>query len=138
MRTKNKALQSGQDLVEYAIIFPFFFLVLMGIFDLGRVVFYYSALTNVAREGARYGAVHPDDPDGINTAVCRLSVGLDLDCPNPPAETLSVATVNNDKYIQVRLTYKFSPVTPVIGVFLDLDENNQITVGTQSTMLIEG
>ena len=67
-----------------------------------------------------------------------LSVGVDLDCPNPPAETLNVTKVNNDNYIQVRVTYKFSPVTPVIGFFLDLDQNNQITVGTQSRMRIEG
>lgn len=138
MKRKKVAHQSGQDLVEYALIFPILFLVLMGIFDLGRVVYYYSALTNVAREGARYGAVHPDDLAGIASAVCRLSVGVDLDCPNPPAETLNVTKVNNDNYIQVRVTYKFSPVTPVIGFFLDLDQNNQITVGTQSRMRIEG
>ncbi len=138
MSRKRNKNQSGQDLVEYAIIFPILFVVLMGIFDLGRVVFYYSALTNIAREGARYGAVHPDDLPGISTAVCHLAVGLEMGCPNPTAETLNVTKLNNDNYIQVSLTYKFAPVTPVIGVFLDLDENNQITVGTQSRMRIEG
>ena len=138
MSRKRMTLQSGQDLVEYAIIFPILFVMLMGIFDLGRVMYYYSTLTNVAREGARYGAVHPDDIPGISTAVCHLSIGLDLGCPNPTAETLNVTKLNDDNYIQVSLTYKFSPVTPVIGVFLDLDENHQITVGTQSRMRIEG
>ena len=138
MRRKRIKFQSGQDLVEYAIIFPIMILILMGIFDLGRVGYYYSALTNAAREGARYGAVFPDDLPGIAGAVCRLSIGVDLDCPNPPAGTMSVTKVNNDKYIQVSLEYKFAPVTPVIGVFLDLDVNNQITVGAQSRMRIEG
>lgn len=137
MSRKRFKLQSGQDLVEYAIIFPILFVVLMGIFDLGRVVYYYSALTNVAREGARRAVIDPDDLTSIRGAVCHLSVGLDLGCPTPSAETLDVALIGDD-YVQVSLSYKFSPVTPVIGVFLDLDENNQITVSTRSRMRIEG
>ena len=41
MSRKRMTLQSGQDLVEYAIIFPILFVMLMGIFDLGRVMYYY-------------------------------------------------------------------------------------------------
>jgi Flp pilus assembly protein TadG len=137
MSKKSFRFQSGQDLVEYALIFPILFLVLMGIFDLGRVVYYYSALTNAAREGARRAVIDPDNLAAIRNDVCQLSVGLDLGCPTPSAETLDVTLIGSD-YVQVSLSYKFAPVTPVIGVFLDLDENNQITVSTRSRMRIEG
>jgi Flp pilus assembly protein TadG len=137
MSKKSFRFQSGLDLVEYALIFPILFLVLMGIFDLGRVVYYYSALTNAAREGARRAVIDPDNLAAIRNDVCQLSVGLDLGCPTPSAETLDVTLIGSD-YVQVSLSYKFAPVTPVIGVFLDLDENNQITVSTRSRMRIEG
>jgi hypothetical protein len=70
---------SGQALVEFALVFPLFFLLLVGIFDFGRIVWARSALENVAREGARYAIVHggseltqcPIGPDEMGRAgVC--------------------------------------------------------------------
>jgi Flp pilus assembly protein TadG len=48
----SKLFHSGQNLLEFALHFLILFLILMGIFDLGRIVFYYSTMTNAAREGA--------------------------------------------------------------------------------------
>ena len=83
MKATNKPLEFGQDLVEFAIIIPLLFLILVGIFDLGRVVIYYSVLHNSAREGARVGIVHPVDVNNVNDAVCFYAIGIDLGCPNP-------------------------------------------------------
>jgi hypothetical protein len=131
-------------------------LLLLGVFDLGRAVFYYSNLSNAAREGARYGAVNPEDPDGIKAAVCRLSAGIELGCPAPatevcgtgldpavacvdPQPTLRIATepnaVTNDDYIHIHLVYHFRPVTPLIALFI---EGNQIELDIESRMRIEG
>jgi len=49
----------GQSMIEYALILPFFVLFIVGIFDLGRAFFSYITITNAAREGARYGTLHP-------------------------------------------------------------------------------
>jgi hypothetical protein len=49
---------SGQALVEFALVFPLFMLVLMSIVVLGLYVFYNQQLENAAREAARYAAVH--------------------------------------------------------------------------------
>ena len=46
-------LQSGQALVEFALVIPVFLLALVGIFDVGRMVYTNSALSQAAREGAR-------------------------------------------------------------------------------------
>lgn len=48
--------QRGQGLVEFAFVLPLFVLVLFGIFDIGRLVYINSALSQAAREGARLAA----------------------------------------------------------------------------------
>lgn len=48
----------GQALVEFAVVFPLFLLLLMTVIVLGLWVFYNQQLENAAREAARYAAVH--------------------------------------------------------------------------------
>jgi Flp pilus assembly protein TadG len=60
----------GQALAEFALVAPVFFLLLFGIIEAGRFIFYYEILNNATREGARYAIVN-----GANT----------LGCPSGPA-----------------------------------------------------
>jgi hypothetical protein len=53
--------QSGQGLVELALVIPVLVIIVVGALDLGRVFFSVITVTNVAREGARYLTLHPDD-----------------------------------------------------------------------------
>jgi Flp pilus assembly protein TadG len=46
-------------MVEFAIVVPLLLLLVFGIIDFGRVFFDLNNLTNVARDGARSGAVIP-------------------------------------------------------------------------------
>ena len=48
----------GQALVEFALVAPMFFLLLFGIVEAGRFIFYYETLNNATREGARYAIVN--------------------------------------------------------------------------------
>ena len=50
--------ERGQTMVELALVAPLFVLVLVGMITLGIGVFYQQELTNVAREAARYAAIH--------------------------------------------------------------------------------
>ena len=59
MNNKNK--HNGQSLVEFALLLPIFFLLVMALFDVGRYVFYYAVLNTAAREGARFAIVLPLD-----------------------------------------------------------------------------
>lgn len=64
----------GQAMVEFAAIVPVLFMLVLGILEAGRFIFYYELLNNAAREGARYAIVH----------------GVSSSCPSgppPPAET---------------------------------------------------
>ena len=54
----NRGSSRGQSMVEFALILPILMFLLMGFFDLGRVVLGHDALGHAAREGARYAIVH--------------------------------------------------------------------------------
>lgn len=60
----------GQTMVELALVFPLFVMVLMGIIVLGIGVFYQQQVTNAAREAARYAAIH--SATAINPTVSWL------------------------------------------------------------------
>ncbi len=55
----------GQALAEFAMVAPLFFILLLGIIEAGRFVFYYETLNNATREGARFAIVN-----GANTLGC--------------------------------------------------------------------
>ena len=74
LRTDRRGIR-GQALAEFALIAPFFFLVLFGIVEAGRFMFYYEVLNNATREGARYAIVN-----GPNTLGCSTG-------PPPPGLT---------------------------------------------------
>src|SRR5712664_3907649 len=44
---------AGQSMVEFALIAPLMFVLLLGLVDLARAVYYYNVISNSAREGAR-------------------------------------------------------------------------------------
>lgn len=52
-------------MVEFALVAPIFFLLLFGIVEVGRFIFYYETLNNATREGARYAIVN-----GASTIGC--------------------------------------------------------------------
>jgi TadE-like protein len=55
----------GQALVEFSLVAPMFFILLFGIVEAGRFIFYYETLSHATREGARYAIVN-----GANTLGC--------------------------------------------------------------------
>ena len=54
MKTRHSR---GQALVEFALVFPVFMLILFGVIEVARFVYTDSALSQAAREGARLAAV---------------------------------------------------------------------------------
>lgn len=139
MKRRKSSLAFGQDLVEYAIIFPVLFMILVGIFDLGRVVIYYSVLNNAAREGARAGIIHPVDPNTIKAAVCHYAIGINIGCPEPLVVITETDESGNGRvdHVSVKVSYQFRPVTPFVGYLLGLGQGGAITLNSQSMMRIE-
>jgi Flp pilus assembly protein TadG len=51
--------ETGQSLLELAIVLPLLVLIVLGALDLGRAFFTVIVITNASREGARYLVQHP-------------------------------------------------------------------------------
>lgn len=83
IRTPNRPLLRlrhapcrGQAMVELALVFPLFMMLLVGIIVLGMGVFYQQQVTNAAREAARYASVH--------SATAQCPVASTLEPASPP------------------------------------------------------
>jgi hypothetical protein len=72
----------GQTLVETALVLPLFILVVSGIIVFGIGVFYQQQVTNVAREGARYVAIH-----SATSLDCPVGSWRDVSPAMLPADT---------------------------------------------------
>jgi Flp pilus assembly protein TadG len=66
-RKQNLFGQRAQAIVEFAIALPILMALLVGILEVGRMMFIYSAVTNASREAVRYAsAVGLDDSGSYN------------------------------------------------------------------------
>jgi Flp pilus assembly protein TadG len=114
--------QRGQSLVEFALIIPVFLLLTVMIFDFGRAVYYYSTIHNAAREGARYGVIHPNafDYDDIRAATINYAIGLGLTNANVSVEPGTPENVGGfaNPTIKVTVNYHFTPATPILAPFI--------------------
>ncbi len=76
----------GQSMAEFALVAPLFFMLLFGIIEAGRFIFYYEVLNNATREGARYAIVNGDSS---------------LDCPTgPPATAANACDETGEDVVQ--------------------------------------
>ncbi len=137
MKTRNTNSHRAQGLLEFAIILPVLLLLLMLIFDVGRAVYAYSVIYNAAREGARYGIIHPTEVctqyTGAEAQARRLTSGLDSD---PTVLQVACSTTNTPGAFEVRVRYTFSAATPLLGQLLG-NSTNSIDLVARSTMVIE-
>lgn len=141
MKITHHLSKNGQSLVEMALLLPALLLLAVVTLDLGRGIYYYSVVYNSARDGARYGIIHPDDTTGITNAAKRMAVGL-----NQSQFTVSTCEcgkncinedscpVNYKNIIRVKVTYNFELVTPMANIFTS---GGVIPMKSTSMMAIE-
>ena len=99
-RSRARHRTRAQAMVEFALVAPLFFLLLFGIIEAGRFIFYYQTLNHATREGARYAIVN-----GANT----------LGCPSGPAATGSTPcdVAGNNVVSRVRQSAFGLPATAI-------------------------
>ncbi len=81
--------QQSQALIEFALISPVLLLLLFGIIDIGRAVFYYDTMGHAAREGARTAVQAsdslPTNADVLTTVLSQLAgIPASEPCPQGP------------------------------------------------------
>ncbi len=98
-RPFRRRARAAQATVEFALLAPVFFLLVMGIMDFGRAIYFYNGIAHGAREAARYAIAR--DNLAQNDIVARQQAQLDLFsmpvdpcsqvngdlCATPPAST---------------------------------------------------
>lgn len=59
MREKNlRKNERGTSMAEFAVVATFFFMLIFGVIEFGRLLYTHNALTDAARRGARYAVLH--------------------------------------------------------------------------------
>jgi Flp pilus assembly protein TadG len=141
----------GQALVELALMFPIFILLLVGAAEFGRLAYAAIEISNAARAGAAYGAqslstaaplefanielaATQDAPNvsgvtAIASRFCECSTGGTIDCTNAIAECPSPARMI--PYVQVNTTGNVDPLFHIPGL------PNTFTLTGQAIMRVE-
>lgn len=129
-------------MVEFALVLPFFMLLLFGIVDFSRYVYSNNALSEVAREAARQGtvALRPPDCNGLSRPVCiqtlaknkLIAVSVDLANVEVVCQRLDsagnlplLATTDNcgstwrsNDIVRVKISKSLGLITPLISQFI--------------------
>jgi len=96
--------QKSQALIEFALVSPVLILLVFGIIDIGRAVFYYDTLSHAVREGAR-AAVAASSPLPTNASVLAVvqqqTVGAPISEPCPQGPVTSATPPANTGWLYV-------------------------------------
>ncbi|HEX2766839.1 MAG TPA: TadE/TadG family type IV pilus assembly protein [Candidatus Limnocylindria bacterium] len=132
----------GQAMVELALALPIFLVVILGLIEGGRYVFYSETLNHAAREGARYAIIHgehaedgvptgpPHDPSGaavkhaVREAAYGLQSGGEITVPDPVYQPNSN---RRGSLVTVTLSYTYTPIVPIFG---------PITIDAEASLVI--
>ena len=72
---RHSPREGGQSLVEFALIFPIFVLMLFGLIDMGRAVYANNTLSQAAREATRLAAAQASWIGNVTEPTCNAAGG---------------------------------------------------------------
>ncbi len=141
MTREQRTDQRGQSLVELAIAMPIIVLLILGLFDFGRVVIFYSELSNASRAGARVAIVNQSDDSTclsgdvtFKCAAADVSAGMGITAGDIPDLVISGSdcALPSNCTATVTVGYSFAPITPVVSSFF-----GPVALSSSTTMPIE-
>ncbi|HRJ44543.1 MAG TPA: TadE/TadG family type IV pilus assembly protein, partial [Caldilineaceae bacterium] len=97
--------ESGQNIVEFALIVSVAILLLFAIIDLGRVVSIHTVMGGAAQAAARQGAVQAQT--NVDSFARDRMTSFD-------SSSVEVVVAQTDDYTEVTLGYQFEPITPFV------------------------
>ena len=131
MNRRPRKRTFGQALVEFALVAPVFFLLLLGIIEAGRFIFQYELLNSATRDGARYAIVHgsasanPASDADIEQVVLDSAVAIADD--GNLTTTVTWPLKNRGEPVTVAVEYSYDPIMPILPA---------ITITAESTLVI--
>lgn len=109
-RLRGQCGERGAVAVEFALILPILLVLVLGIFEFGRLYNLQISVTNAAREGARVMAI-TKDPAAARAAAIEAAPSVN----NPEIQagdiTFSPAACANGAQMKVTITYSVSFMT---------------------------
>ena len=117
--------QRGAAMVEFALVASLFFTVLIGVMDMGRLLWTWNAAVEATRLGARIAVVCDlGDADIKTRMISRLpylsAANITIDYLNPPAADNS-CTAATCKAVRVSLSgYTYQSVIPLLPISITL------------------
>ena len=94
----------SQALIEFALVSPVLLLLLFGIIDVGRAIFYYDTINHAAREGARTAVRAsnqlPTNADVLATVNGQM-LGVPVSAPCPQGPMTSATPPSNSAWLYV-------------------------------------
>jgi len=121
------APRRGAALVEFAIVFPVFILVILGIIEFGRAFMIGQLVTNAAREGARQAVLDGSSNSAVSSTVTSFMQGAGNVSPSDVTVTIAVSTAaaanqlsaaKSGDLCTIRVSVPFSKVSYLTPSFL--------------------
>jgi Flp pilus assembly protein TadG len=121
MRNHQRSRGAGQALVEFALLFPVFILILFGLLDAGRLLYMNSVLSQAAREGARVAAAEASwiGKTTTNDPSCVTSAAL-ITGANPGAHVCPPAVIGPTNSLQADVTAAANRMVSPFGAVKDV------------------
>lgn len=98
--------ERGQSLVEFALVLPVLLVVILGIFEFGRLWMTLNVLTGAAREAVRVAAVTDPDATLVKNAADDI-----LNAANLTGASLALAGPNAANEVIVTIQYDYTVIT---------------------------
>jgi Flp pilus assembly protein TadG len=135
MTSRRRARAQGQGLAETALIIPVFFMLLMGLVDVGRAVFTYSTIGEAARQAVRVAAVNQlansigcEDNRPVETADTSTAHWSPLQCAIAAGKTVGLTAADvSVSYAAPSGTALVCQTTPTVN----------LTVGCYATVTVQ-
>lgn len=109
--------------VQFALVAPLLFLIVLGIFELARALMVYTLLSNAARQGARLGIIEGKSTAQVTAVVDNvltsqgISGNTDTVMVNDVVADASTAQANDEITVSVSVPYSKVTWVPVPNFF---------------------
>jgi Flp pilus assembly protein TadG len=142
MLRRRREDHRGQALVEFSLVILMFLTLVFGLIDVGRVVYAHNAISEAAREGARYGSVQARSATSIAGieayTVDRVSgvpgVTARATCIRP-GDIVMACSPNDTLEVEARVDVEM--ITPVIAQLMAAAGLNPFELVATANVLVQ-
>lgn len=128
--------ESGQALVEMAVVLPIIIALLCGTIEFGWMCFNQINIANMAREGAREGIIYSAGSVDLNSLTTEMVEKAPDSIKDKLTVNMYFSNVSNPREgdVIVNIAYRASAITPILGI---VTSSNEYELNANCTMKVE-